>query len=72
VVLGGARAQLIILAAGHPCWSAFMWPARADGEPPFAAVAAVRAAWPEQIKVIAEVPDGPPRPLCLAPRHPRR
>jgi protein ImuB len=48
-----APAQHHLAAATHA-----VWPARADGEPPLRPLRLFER--PEQIKVIAEVPDGPP------------
>ncbi len=48
-----APAQHHLTAATHA-----VWPARVEGEPPLRPLRLFE--WPEQIKVIAQVPDGPP------------
>ena len=52
-VVGAAPAQHHLAAAAQG-----LWPARAAGEPPLRPLRLFKR--PEQIKVIAEVPDGPP------------
>jgi protein ImuB len=53
------RAVLAASAQHHPAAAASaVWPARAEGEPPLRPIRLFER--PEQIKVIAQVPDGPP------------